>query len=58
MHAHSTQTIQVMIVDDHAMVRAGIKILLEQFDGIEVVGEAANGLMAIELAAHQLRRPK
>jgi two-component system, NarL family, response regulator LiaR len=44
-----SQTIQVMIVDDHAMVRAGIKILLEQFDGIQVVGEAANGFKAIEL---------
>ncbi len=43
------QTIRVMIVDDHAMVRAGIKILLEQFDGILVIGEAANGHQAIEL---------
>ena len=30
------------------MVRRGIKILLEQFPGIKVVGEAANGLQAIE----------
>ena len=37
-----------MLVDDHAMVRAGLKVLLEQFDGIEVVGEAANGFQAIE----------
>ncbi len=44
-----SQTIQVMIVDDHAMVRAGIKILLEQFEGIQVIGEAANGCQAIEL---------
>jgi DNA-binding NarL/FixJ family response regulator len=49
MHAHNSQTIQVMLVDDHAMIRAGIKILLEQFDGIEVVGEAADGFQAIEL---------
>lgn len=49
MHAHSGQTIQVMLVDDHAMVRAGLKVLLEQFDGIEVVGEAGNGFKAIEL---------
>jgi two-component system, NarL family, response regulator LiaR len=49
MPAHSGQTIQVMLVDDHAMVRAGIKILLEQFDGIDVVGEASNGFQAIEL---------
>jgi two-component system, NarL family, response regulator LiaR len=44
-----SQPIQVMIVDDHAMVRAGLKILLEQFDGIQVTGEAANGFKAIEL---------
>src|SRR5512139_146406 len=48
MHAHSSQTIQVMLVDDHAMVRAGLKALLEQFDGIKVVGDAANGFQAIE----------
>lgn len=41
--------IQVLIVDDHAMVRRGLKILLEQFAGIQVVGEAANGLQSIEL---------
>jgi two-component system, NarL family, response regulator LiaR len=40
--------IQVLIVDDHTMVRKGLKILLEQFPGIKVVGEAANGLQAIE----------
>jgi DNA-binding NarL/FixJ family response regulator len=40
--------IQVLIVDDHTMVRRGLKILLEQFPGIKVVGEAANGLQAIE----------
>ena len=40
--------IQILIVDDHNMVRRGLKILLEQFPGIKVVGEAANGLQAIE----------
>jgi NarL family two-component system response regulator LiaR len=49
MHAHSGQSIQVMLVDDHAMVRAGLKALLEQFDGIHVVGQAGNGLQAIDL---------
>ena len=44
-----SQPIRVMIVDDHAMVRAGMKLLLEQFDGIQVIGEAANGYQAIEL---------
>jgi DNA-binding NarL/FixJ family response regulator len=44
-----SQPIQVMIVDDHAMVREGMKILLDQFEDIHVVGEAANGQQAIEL---------
>jgi two-component system, NarL family, response regulator LiaR len=47
--AMGSQTIRVMIVDDHAMVRAGIRILLEQYEGIQVIGEAANGFKAIEL---------
>ena len=42
-------TIRVMIVDDHNMVRQGIRILLDQFRDIHVVGEADNGLKAIEL---------
>ena len=54
MYAHSGQTIQVMLVDDHAMVRAGIRVLLEQFEGIKVVGEAASGFQAIELVKQLL----
>lgn len=42
--------IQVLIVDDHTMIRRGLKILLEQFPEIRVVGEAANGLQSIDLA--------
>jgi two-component system, NarL family, response regulator LiaR len=44
-----SQTIRVMLVDDHAMVRAGLKILLEESEDMCVIGEAANGLKAIEL---------
>ena len=35
--------IKIAIVDDHAMFRRGIANLLSEFDGIEVVFEAANG---------------
>ncbi len=49
MYAHSGQTIQVMLVDDHAMVRAGLKVLLEQIPDLHVIGEAASGFQAIEL---------
>ena len=46
--------IRVGIVDDHAIVRAGIRLILDQSDGIEVVGEAGTEERAIVLArAHQ-----
>jgi DNA-binding NarL/FixJ family response regulator len=41
----------VILVDDHAMLRAGIRSFLEQQDGIEVVAEAPDGRSAITLAA-------
>jgi NarL family two-component system response regulator LiaR len=40
--------IKVMIVDDHQMVREGLKVLLSTCGDIRVVGEAANGLEAVE----------
>ncbi|MEC4677066.1 MAG: response regulator transcription factor [Nitrospirota bacterium] len=40
--------IKVMIVDDHALVREGIIAFLKLYNDIEVVGEASNGLVAIE----------
>jgi DNA-binding NarL/FixJ family response regulator/two-component sensor histidine kinase len=39
--------IRVLIVDDHAMTRAGIRHLLENYPDVEVVGEAADGLEAL-----------
>jgi DNA-binding NarL/FixJ family response regulator len=41
--------IRVVLADDHALVRAGIRALLEKLPGIEVVGEADNGREALEL---------
>ena len=40
--------IRVMIVDDHQMVREGLKVLLSTCGDILVVGEAADGLEAVE----------
>ncbi len=40
--------ITVMIVDDHTLVRDGIRALLELVDDFEVVGEAANGKESLE----------
>jgi len=42
--------IRVLIADDHAIVREGVRALLNLSDDIEVVGEAANGQEAIEAA--------
>ncbi len=44
----SPEKITVLIVDDHARVRAAIRIFLELFDDIDVVGEAANGEESIQ----------
>jgi DNA-binding NarL/FixJ family response regulator len=41
----------VLIVDDHPVVRQGLRVLLEVHDGIEVSGEAADGEQALALAA-------
>jgi DNA-binding NarL/FixJ family response regulator len=42
--------IKVLLADDQALVRAGFKVLLDTEDGIEVVGEAADGAEAVALA--------
>lgn len=43
------KAIQVLIVDDHTIVRQGIRSMLESYPDIHVVGEARNGLEAIFL---------
>lgn len=44
-----SQSIRVMIVEDHIMVRKGLKIVLEEFEGIHVIGEASDGLQLLAL---------
>lgn len=46
----SADQIRVLIVDDHAVVREGLRTFLELQDGIAVVGEAPDGVEAVELA--------
>jgi DNA-binding NarL/FixJ family response regulator len=46
--------IRVLIADDQPLVRAGLRMLLSAADGIEVVGEAADGGQAITLAERLL----
>jgi two-component system, NarL family, response regulator LiaR len=42
------QPIRVLVVDDHPIVIGGTRALLEEVEDIEVIGEACNGVMAIE----------
>jgi len=41
--------IRILLADDHTLVRAGIRSLLESIDGVEVVAEAGEGREALEL---------
>jgi DNA-binding NarL/FixJ family response regulator len=47
-------TVSVLLVDDHALVRAGFRMILETEDDIEVVGEASDGDQAV-VATRRLR---
>ena len=52
--AESDGSIRVLVVDDHAVVREGLRTFLSLQDGLEVVGEAADGEAAVRVA-EQLR---
>jgi DNA-binding NarL/FixJ family response regulator len=45
-----TRTIRVLLADDHALFRAGLRALMQTFDGIEIVAEASDGREALRLA--------
>ena len=44
-------TFKVLIADDHGVVRKGLRLLLEQYPELVVIGEAANGREAVTMAA-------
>jgi len=46
--------ISVLIVDDHLVVRQGIRFLLEQMDNIDIIGEASNGQQAVAIVQQHL----
>jgi DNA-binding NarL/FixJ family response regulator len=46
--------IRVLLVDDHAMVREGLRTLLNEYPEIDVVGEAGNGEDAVDEAKRLL----
>jgi len=43
-----TERIRVMIVDDHAMVRSGLRAFLSVYEDLEFAGEASDGREAME----------
>lgn len=48
------ESIRIVLADDHVLVRDGIKALLEDEEGLEVVAEASNGIEAIEILEKDL----
>jgi len=51
---NSSHAIQVMLVDDHNVVRSGLATFLRAYDDLELVGEAKNGREAVSLC-HKMR---
>ncbi len=48
-------TVRIMLADDHALIRAGLRALLKSIEGVEVIAEASNGHETLE--AVERRRP-
>ncbi len=46
--------VRILIADDHAIIRSGLRALLSHEPGFEVVAEAADGQQAVELAEREL----
>jgi len=46
-----TDVIRILLADDHTVMRNGLRLLLERQPGLRVVGEAADGRQAVDLAA-------
>jgi NarL family two-component system response regulator LiaR len=52
MSMPKSDSIRVLIVDDHDMVRSGLAVFLEAFDDLELAGEATNGVEAVRQCLH------
>lgn len=45
-------TVRILLADDHGILRAGLRNLLNAEPGLEVIGEAEDGVQALEMAEH------
>lgn len=54
INGKSAANIRVLLVEDHVLVRAGIRALLESVSGVEVMGEASNGAAALAIIAEDV----
>ncbi|WHZ25959.1 MAG: Two-component transcriptional response regulator, NarL/FixJ family [Nitrospira sp.] len=48
-HSHRRRSVRVLLADDHAMVRQGLRAVLDAYEDIQVVGEAGDGAEALRL---------
>lgn len=49
----ATGVVRILLADDHTVMRAGLRLLLERQENFEVVGEASDGRQAVEIAAEK-----
>jgi CheY-like chemotaxis protein len=54
LSSEKTNAVRVMLVDDHKLVRQGLRTALEAYEDVTIVVEASNGLEAICLAAEEM----
>lgn len=43
-------TCRLLLADDHALIRAGVRVMISDLEGYEVVGEADDGSQVVEMA--------
>lgn len=53
MFSGRNDPIKILLIDDHAIVRAGVRMLIETRPGFEVVGDVANGQDALDVIARE-----
>ncbi|KAF1072988.1 MAG: Oxygen regulatory protein NreC [Pseudomonas citronellolis] len=47
---HNGMSCRLLLADDHAMIRFGVRAMISSLDGYEIIGEAENGRQTVELA--------